>query len=172
MGLFHCIVKYYTSPEKHLKLIEFLSTECTLLVMVVMMMMVMVVVYLYDTAARRSWSDCYIKVKRNGKLNRKIFATMKAILSLQQYSFTVSNLVTWWAHDVTVPVPPAHPHPAPPVLLHEPGLQRLEVLPQSPGVHLRLPCHHLHHLTNIKSMNFHVFIKGMSAHLFPGSGCS
>ena len=54
MGLFHCIVNYYTSPEKHLKLIEFLSTECTLLVMVVMMVMVMVVVYLYDTAARRS----------------------------------------------------------------------------------------------------------------------
>ena len=56
MGLFHCIVKYYTSPEKHLnlKLIEFLSIECTFLVMVVMMVMVMVVVYLYDTAARRS----------------------------------------------------------------------------------------------------------------------
>ena len=30
MGLFHCIVNYYTSPEKHLnlKLIEFLSIEC------------------------------------------------------------------------------------------------------------------------------------------------
>ena len=51
----HCIVNY-TSPEKHLKLIEFLSTECTFLVMVVMMVVVVVVVvvvYLYDTAARR-----------------------------------------------------------------------------------------------------------------------
>ena len=48
----HCIVNY-TSPEKHIKLIEFLSTECTFLVMVVMMVMVVVVVHLYDTAARR-----------------------------------------------------------------------------------------------------------------------
>ena len=46
--------------------------------------------------------------------------------------------------EVLVSPSPAHSDSVPPVLLLQPGLQRLEVLPHSLGAHLPLSSHLLH----------------------------
>ena len=50
------------------------------------------------------------------------------------------------AHDFTVIMVPAHPHPVPLVLLLQPLLQGKEVFSHCVCAHIRLSCHHFHGL--------------------------